>query len=150
MSWAGEELKEIDLGDQRLNKRAIALLAMLAAKPTLSIPSAFSGWSETIAAYRYLANDAVTWESILPPHWSCSRTRIACRKVVRMLQDTTGLDSNEQSIDGLGPLSYEAQRGLYVHPTYAVSSGREPLAAYFAERDRSFRVIVTGGEMLHG
>jgi hypothetical protein len=22
--------------------------------------------------------------------------------------------------------------------------------AYFAERDRSFRVIVTGGEMLHG
>jgi hypothetical protein len=44
-----------------------------------------------------------------------------------MLQDTTELDFNGQSIDGLGPLSYEAQRGLYVHPTYAVSTDREPL-----------------------
>ena len=44
-----------------------------------------------------------------------------------MLQDTTELDFNGQRIDGLGPLSYEAQRGLYVHPTYAVSTDREPL-----------------------
>jgi hypothetical protein len=44
-----------------------------------------------------------------------------------MLQDTTELDFNGQSIDGLGPLSYEAQRRLYVHPTYAVSTDREPL-----------------------
>lgn len=28
---------------------------------------------------------------------------------------------------GLGPLSYEPQRGMYLHPTYAVSTGREPL-----------------------
>ena len=27
----------------------------------------------------------------------------------------------------LGPLSYEAQRGMYAHPTYAVSTSREPL-----------------------
>jgi hypothetical protein len=127
MGWAGEELKEVDLGDRRLNKRAITLLDTLAAKPTLSIPSACSGWSETIAAYRFLDNDAVTWEGILRPHWSCSRTRIACHKVVLMLQDTTELDFNGQSIEGLGPLSYEAQRGLYVHPTYAVSTDREPL-----------------------
>ncbi|MBL8422517.1 MAG: hypothetical protein JNK06_03275, partial [Candidatus Accumulibacter phosphatis] len=25
MGWAGEELKEVDLGDRRLNKRAITL-----------------------------------------------------------------------------------------------------------------------------
>ena len=50
MGWAGEELKGVDLGDRRLNKRAITLLDTLAAKPTLSIPSACSGWSETIAA----------------------------------------------------------------------------------------------------
>ena len=30
-------------------------------------------------------------------------------------------------LSGLGPLSYEAQRGMYVHPTYAVSISREPL-----------------------
>ena len=84
-AWAGEELKGVDLGDRRLNKRAITLLDTLAAKPTLSIPSACSGWSETIAAYRFLDNDAVTWEGLLAPHCSCSRTRIACHKVVLML-----------------------------------------------------------------
>ncbi|HNE40705.1 transposase DNA-binding-containing protein, partial [Accumulibacter sp.] len=45
MSWAEEELREVDLGDRRLNQRAIALLNRLAAKPTMSIPSACSGWA---------------------------------------------------------------------------------------------------------
>ena len=35
------------------------------------------------------------------------------------LNDTTELDFNGQTIQGLGPLSYEAQRGMYLHPTYA-------------------------------
>src|SRR6218665_3141830 len=43
------------------------------------------------------------------------------------LQDTTELDFRGQDIQGLGPLSYEAQRGLYLQPTYAVTPGREPL-----------------------
>ncbi len=37
------------------------------------------------------------------------------------------LDFNGQDIAGLGPLSYEAQRGMYVHPTYAATPQREPL-----------------------
>ena len=127
MGWAGEELKRIDLGDRRLDNRAIALLDTLSAKPTASIAAACSGWSETIAAYRFLDNDEVQWEGILAPHWSCSRERMAARRVVLMLQDTTELDFNGQGITGLGPLSYEAQRALYVHPTYAVSTDREPL-----------------------
>ena len=28
---------------------------------------------------------------------------------------------------GLGSLSYEAQRGMYLHPTYVVTPEREPL-----------------------
>ena len=47
--------------------------------------------------------------------------------VVLCIQDTTELDFNGQTINGLGPLSYEAQRGMYLHPTYAVSVAREPL-----------------------
>ena len=47
--------------------------------------------------------------------------------VVLCIQDTTELDFNGQDIDGLGPLNYEARRGLYLHPTYAVTSEREPL-----------------------
>ena len=48
------------------------------------------------------------------------------------LQDTTELDYNGQEIEGLGPLNYEAQRGLYLHPTYVVSPEREPLGVFNA------------------
>lgn len=127
MSWAEEEFREIDLGDERLDKRAIVLMDKLSARPTASIPSACGGWAETQAAYRFLSNDEVTWEGILAPHWECSRRRMAGQPLVLCLQDTTELDFNGQTTSGLGPLSYEAQRGMYVHPTYAVSVDREPL-----------------------
>jgi len=46
MSWVVEELKGIDLGDRRRDKRAMALLDTLSSRPTASIPGACSGWSE--------------------------------------------------------------------------------------------------------
>ncbi len=127
MSWAAEEFKGIDLGDKRLNKRAYLLAEQLAAKPTASIPAACGGWAETQAAYRFMAQDKVEWTDILAPHIACSKARMREHDVVLCLQDTTELNFNGQDIAGLGPLSYEAQRGMYVHPTYAVSVSREPL-----------------------
>jgi len=55
------------------------------------------------------------------------RRRASAHPVVLCLQDTTELDFNGQAITGLGPLSYEAQRGMYLHPTYVVTPEREPL-----------------------
>src|SRR6218665_3048527 len=52
--------------------------------------------------------------------------RMRSHPVVLCLQDTTELDFRGQDIESLGPLSYEAQRGLYLQPTYAVTPGREP------------------------
>ena len=127
MSWAAEEFKGIDLGDKRLNKRAFLLADRLAAKPTASIPAACGGWAETQAAYRFLAQEDIEWSDILTPHIACTKARMQALNVVLCLQDTTELNFNGQDIAGLGPLSYEAQRGMYVHPTYAVSLSREPL-----------------------
>ena len=50
-NWAEEELSDINLGDERLNKRSKTLLAALGEKPAASIPQACSGWGETMAAY---------------------------------------------------------------------------------------------------
>ena len=127
MAWAVEEFSGIDLGDQRLNKRAVLLAEQLAAKPMASIPQACGGWAETQAAYRFTAHDGIGWEDILTPHWRCATERMRTKPVVLCLQDTTELDYHGQAIAGLGPLSYEAQRGMYVHATYAVSLAREPL-----------------------
>ncbi|WP_418219967.1 transposase [Candidatus Thiodictyon syntrophicum] len=54
MSALAAELDGIDLGDQRLNRRARRVLAKLGEKPTVSIPAACGGWRETRAAYRLL------------------------------------------------------------------------------------------------
>lgn len=127
MSWAADELAGVALGDERLNKRVVKLLERFAAKPTASIPGACGDWAETQAAYRFLANEEVSWEAILAPHWARAQARLRAHEVVLCIQDTTALDFHGQAIEGLGPLTYEAQRGLYLHPTYAVSLAREPL-----------------------
>jgi hypothetical protein len=50
MSWAAEEFREIDLGDKRLNQRALKLAERFSTMPTASIPGACGGWAETAAA----------------------------------------------------------------------------------------------------
>ena len=125
--WISEEFADLDLGDQRLNKRARTLMERFSAKPTASLPMASQGWSETVATYRFLGNEEVDWREIMAPHYAQTRQRMSAHAVVLCLQDTTELDFNGQCITGLGPLSYEAQRGLYLHPTYAITPQREPL-----------------------
>lgn len=97
------------------------------ADPTASIPGACNGWGETMAAYRFLGNETVDWREIMAPHWRQTQRRMQSEPVVLCLQDTTELDFNGQDIEGLGPLSYESTRGMYLHPTYAVTPGRTAL-----------------------
>ncbi|MBF0097025.1 MAG: hypothetical protein HQM05_06795, partial [Magnetococcales bacterium] len=54
-----EELQDIDLGDQRLNRRARRLLEKLGGNPSASIPVACGGYREIKAAYRLLSNEKV-------------------------------------------------------------------------------------------
>lgn len=126
-NWAEEELSDIALGDARLNKRSVKLLTTLGEKPTASIPHACNGWGETQAAYRFLAHKDIAWEDLLSPHFNCTQQRMRPHPVVLCIQDTTELDYNGQEIHGLGTLSYAAQRGMYLHPTYIVTPERLPL-----------------------
>lgn len=127
MTWAQQELGGAQLGDARLSRRLVLLANRLAEQPSASIPQACRGWAEMQAAYRFLAQDRLDWRDILQPHWDASAQRMQAHPVVLCLQDTTELDFEGKAARGLGPLSYEAQRGMYVHPTYAVTPAREPL-----------------------
>lgn len=98
-----------------------------AADPAASIPEACDGWGETIAAYRFLGNESVDWRDIMAPHWQRTQLRMQTEAVVLCLQDTTELNFNGQEIAGLGPLSYDSQRGMSLHPTYAVTPARVAL-----------------------
>jgi hypothetical protein len=127
MGWASEEFETIDLGDKRLNDRAVLLAERLADSPSASIPKACQGWKETQAAYRLITNESVNAEAIAAPHYVCTERRMAAQPVALCIQDTSSLDFNGQDIEDLGPLQYEAQRGMFLHPTYVVTPTREPL-----------------------
>jgi|GEM_PF-369342 len=116
----------------RLNKRLIKLADRLGQAPSSSIPEACHGKAEIQGAYRLFdqaraEKRGLGWEEVLAPHLARTERRMAEHPVVLCLQDTTELDFNGQEIDGLGRLSYEAQRGMYLHPTYAVTPERLPL-----------------------
>ena len=140
VNWAAAELASADLGDARLNRRLVRVAERLGAQPGASIPVACGGWAETQAAYRLLAHENVDLESVLAPHWDGSVERMRAHRVVLCVQDTTELDFTSQpGIEGLGPLSYLRQHGLYVHPTLAVTPDGVPLGvldAWLWARDR--------------
>lgn len=126
-AWVDDEFETLDLGDPRRDRRAKELLKRFAAKPTASIPAACDGWAETMGAYRFLGNEEVEWRDMMQPHWDRTAGRMHPFPVVLCLADTTELDFNGQEMEGAGPLSYEVQRGMYLHATYAVTPDREPL-----------------------
>jgi hypothetical protein len=128
MSALAAELRSVELGDQRLNRRARRLLEKLGEKPTLSIPAACGGWGETRAAYRLFDHPAVTAERVLAPHIACTEERLRAHPRVLCIQDTTELDyTTKKGIAGLGPLNYESRWGMYLHPTLALTPERVPL-----------------------
>ena len=129
MTWAEMEFSNLDLGDERINKRAVKLLDTFAKAPKLSIPQACQGWAETQAAYRFYANESVTWDKLLQSHIEKVQQRIIISEepIILCIQDTTELDFNGQETEELGRLSYDAQRGMYLHPTLCITPQRIPM-----------------------
>lgn len=138
------KLYTIDLGDKRRDKRAVLLAERLAEKPMASIPGACGGWAETQAADRFLTQENEGRQDILEPRWRCSAVRMGAHRTVLCIQETTELDFNGQTITDFGPLSFEAQRGMYLHPTYAVSAGESRPASWMFGPGRGSRRMPLG------
>ena len=126
MSWEVEELQGIELGDERLNKRARKVLRSLGERPSLSIPSACKGWDETLGAYRFFQNEKVNLEKILAPHVEASLARANEHRTILLVQDTTELDytPKQEKIEGVGVLNHERRQGFMLHPMLAITPER--------------------------
>jgi hypothetical protein len=76
--WSALELRHVDLGDQRLNRRLVKLVDDLLHAPEASVPQAAGDWAATKAAYRFWDNPASTRTTSAPrtvtSHWNGSRT----------------------------------------------------------------------------
>jgi hypothetical protein len=60
MGWAQKEFEPIELGDKRLNERAVLLAERLAQKPGASIPAACESWAQTPRRTAFCATSART------------------------------------------------------------------------------------------
>lgn len=124
---AAEEFKDAKLGDLRLDKRLVSIVARAAASPTASFPKMAPTHAEREALYRFVENDRVAWSDILEPHHNATAARCHEAKFVRVAHDTTWF-SFEGEREGLGPVGGN-QRGFAGHCSLAVSADdrRAPL-----------------------
>jgi hypothetical protein len=127
--WVLDEMKSVDLGDKRLNKRLRLVLSQFSGHPTASIPAACGGYAEMTAAYRLFDNDKVDFDGVLQPHMERTRTRIAAQPVVLMVPDTTEIDVTrpERQVQGTGPLDGCTRRGVFLHLMHAFTPDGTPL-----------------------
>lgn len=133
--WGQAEMDGLELGDERLNRRAVKVLEALGNHPTASIPGACGGYAETAGAYRLIENPKVTLEGVLDPHVAATRRRLAEQPTVIVPQDTTEIDLTrpEQQVVGAGPLDGGSRRGVLLHSVVAFTPDGTPMGTLHVE-----------------
>lgn len=128
MSWAEDELKNTDLGDQRRTQRLVKIVEDLVAQPNASVPQASRDNAAMQGMYDLWSNRRIPPGDILSGHTGRTVERCQEHSTVLMIQDTTELDfSPHKSTRGLGPISNPAAQGLKVHSTLCCSDAGVPL-----------------------
>lgn len=128
--WCAQELGGLDLGDRRLAKRALQILAARWAQPNASFYGSFAGWTPIKGAYGFIEHKSplISLASLLAPHAQATRARMAAEPVALLVQDTTGLNyTGLVQTRGLGPLGEDKGRGLWLHSLLAFRPDGLPL-----------------------
>jgi hypothetical protein len=120
----GDELNGINLSDKRFDKRSKHILEALAGNPETSINAACDGWGDTVAAYRFFDNTAVTPAEILRPHREATTRRSRAHPVVLHVQDTTEFDYTKHPPKDARCLNKAERFGLYTHAHLAVTPAK--------------------------
>ncbi len=126
-----EELEGINLGDERLNRRAISIAQRAVEGPGKSFPKMVKDASELEAFYRFFQNEQVEPKAILEPHRRATVARCNELPLVRVAHDTTAFSFHGER-DGLGKVN--RGRGFHWHASLAISGDelRAPLGVVAA------------------
>jgi len=115
-----------ELGDSRLEERALKVVETLAAAPDESFPTQTSDDGELEALYRFLNNGRVEPELLLAPHYRETFRRAAAEKSVIVIHDTTGFSfGGETRRKGLGRMKSggaNGSQGFYAHVALVAAS----------------------------
>ncbi len=119
--WAKQTFGACKLKDMRRTARAVKVAARMAHNASASLPAQMQTWKETIALYRLLDEEDVTFEALMQPHWQQTRQQLETRPLVLLVQDTTEVDlSHHPKTKGLGQVGNERGRGLYLQTVLAI------------------------------
>lgn len=120
-AWAKKTFGRCHLKDLRRTGRAVKVAARLANDASASLPAQMQTWKETMALYRLLDEEDVTFEALMQPHFQQTREWVGKQEVVLLVQDTTDLDfTHRQKMDGLGQIGNKQGRGLFLQTVLAV------------------------------
>ena len=128
--WSALELRHVDLGDRRLDRRLVKLVDDLLHAPEASVPQASGDWAATKAAYRFWDNPRVDPDAIRAAHRDSTRGRLPDQEggPILAIQDTTSFDfTDHPGTTGLGYLAHGQRSGLWLHSALAATAAGVPL-----------------------
>ena len=132
IDWAQEEFGRCRLSAP-LTERLMTMARDFWSRPMADIPEACQSVSKMQAAYRFLSNDDVEFETLLQPHYAATEQRIrdlGQGSVVLVPQDTTTVNYTAlKTADGLGPIgtTVDGAQGLHLHSSLAMTVQGVPL-----------------------
>ena len=128
--WCAEELAGLELGDERLHRRAEKILQARWAQPQASFNGSFEGWAAAKGAYSLIESrsSSIDLNTLLEAHTQATQARMAAEKLVLLPQDTTTLNfTGLKRTSGLGPLGEDKGQGLWLHSLLAYRPDGVPL-----------------------
>jgi len=67
--WIYDQFSRINVGDARLQKRAVEIALGCADHPEKSLSGRFDDWAGLKAAYRFFSNPKATHQTLQQPHY---------------------------------------------------------------------------------
>jgi len=117
--WATKTFGSSQLNDMRRTGRTVKAAKRMAEGFSATLPAHMQTWKETMALYRLLNEEDVTFEALMQPHWHQTREKIETRSLVLLVQDTSEVDlSHHPKTKGLSQVCNE--RGLHLQTVLAV------------------------------
>lgn len=138
MDFTCEELfADEGLPDKRLRERACKIGHASVERPGAAMTGAFNLWKDTRNAYNFFANKRVTFSAVLDSPITVVSRALRERfegTTVLNVQDTTEINlSHLNSMTGLGEIGNPKNRGLFLHPSLAVSPDGVPIGLLSAQ-----------------
>jgi hypothetical protein len=115
--WIYEQFSTINVGDARLQKRAVDVAVGCAKHPEASLAGRFDKWADLQGAYRFFSNPKITHQALQKPHYDrvLEKARWS-EEIVLFIQDGSELLFNSHPwTHGLGPTADCNGNGFMFH-----------------------------------